>query len=146
MRGKACFATPGEGGNLRKTSPSRRAKEKPRRAAGLSFIPHAPKLAALARLLLLLAGLGLAAALLLLAGLLARILILLARLLVGAAHSSSPLLIATSDNEGTAGWLQCEQGSRRELMCRSRDRSQDQCKSSPTAKEPAAKTILYKPF
>ena len=51
-----------------------------------------PELASLAGLLLLLAGLRLAATLLLLAGLLARGLVLLTRLLIGVAHFGISLI------------------------------------------------------
>jgi hypothetical protein len=100
------------------------------------------RLAALTRLLLLLAGLLLAAALLL-AGLLARILILLARLLIGVAHvrfslADRQLAITGAEPIGCGA-----KGVPRSLNVSAGTPIRSR---PPGPAEPAAKTILYKPF
>jgi hypothetical protein len=104
------------------------------------------ELASLAGILLLLARF--VAAALLLAGLLSRVLLawilgllarlLMARLLIGIAHSGSPLLNGARDNPAKRDWLRGTTVPWRSFCVA--DLSQ------ACFLEPAAKTILYKPF
>jgi hypothetical protein len=116
------------------------AKEKPRLSAGPSFTHASPELAI--GILLLLAGLLLPATLLLLTWLLPRSLVLLARILVLIAHSGSPLLNVAPDNSLTGGWLRGNTSSMTVIPCRRFVAGT----ADPDGAEPAAKTILYKPF
>jgi hypothetical protein len=122
------------------------AKEKPRLAAGPSSLHASPELAI--GILLLLAGL-LPATLLLLTWLLTRGLVLLAwlltgglvlltRILVGIAHSGSPLLNEARDNPANCHWLRGTTVPWRSFCVTDLSRA--------CFLEPAAKTILYKPF
>jgi hypothetical protein len=127
-------------------APAASPKEKPRLAAGPSSLHASPELAI--GILLLLAGL-LPATLLLLTWLLTRGLVLLAwlltgglvlltRILVGIAHSGSPLLNEARDNPANCHWLRGTTVPWRSFCVTDLSRA--------CFLEPAAKTILYKPF
>jgi len=93
-------------------------------------------------ILLLLAGLLLPTTLLLLTWLLTGGLVLLARILVLIAHSGSPLLNAARDNFARRHWLRGNNSSITFILCR-----RFVAAATPADhEEPAAKTILYKPF
>jgi hypothetical protein len=113
-------------------------KKSPAFRQGLPFFT--PELAI--GILLLLAGLLLPASLLLLAWLLSRGLVLLARILVGVAHSGSPLLNVALDNSPPRRWLRGNGSSMTVIPCRRFVAGT----ADPDRAEPAAKTILYKPF